>query len=196
MNYDLLREIGAGVGFLLGSSVIFGTGLYLMEVNWRNKLREDLDNSEKNEVSKSTPLLIIPSAEKKNSTCLPVVENNDWYLWLNLTKNNDRSKFVENHQALRTQFVEYGRKYEHLQIHNGDFDALPSCLIVLASRSVPSSRYCMAKTTAEYKSELDGLKSYLVSASLENRVIGPTCEQEKVTQYGDNFELQKIINRR
>jgi hypothetical protein len=118
----------------------------------------------------------------------------DWYMWLNLTKEGNT--LVENHHEIRAKFRELGKRYEHLQIHDGDFDPVPDGIMILASRSIPSSRYCMAKTTAAYRSELDSLKNDLVKESLETRVIGPTNSPMEVQQYGDNFKLHEIVRRR
>ena len=120
----------------------------------------------------------------------------DWYLWLNLTTKEDRNAFVKDHLELRKTFDRLGRNYPHLQVHDGNFDALPDCVVVLASRSIPSSRYCMAKTSEQYRQEIDCLRNDLLGASLEERVIGPTNNPKDVFQYGDNFELQKILDGR
>ncbi len=120
---------------------------------------------------------------------------NEWYLWLDLTKTENHDEFVNNHVELRQTFNDLGKIYTNLQIHDGDFDKLPDCVIVLANYQHHSSRYAMAKTVEQFKTELDSLKNDLVHASLEKRVIGPTNRQEDVIEYADNFELEKIIAR-
>jgi hypothetical protein len=138
----------------------------------------------------------INNKEQINTKSSDIPQENNWYLWLNLTREENRDSFVENHHKLRNQFTEYGKKYEHLQVHDGDFDPLPKGVIYLATRSVQSSRYCMAKTAEQFKPELESLKNDLIIASLENRVIGPTNNTELIEQYGDNLEMVRLFARR
>jgi len=117
-------------------------------------------------------------------------------MWLNLTEEENKNALVENHQEIRDKFRELGKRYEHLQIHDGDFDPVPEGIMILAARSIPSSKYCMARTTMNHKSELDDLKNDLVNKSLDSRVIGPTNSSIEIQQYGDNFKLHEIVKRR
>lgn len=197
MDPDTIAEIGALVGLSLLGGAGLTAGFYLFNKPERyflgrpKKLNQkgQLSGKEITSVLKNTELTA-PEFSNDNN------EKDNWYLWLNLTREEDRNSFVENHRALRSQFKEYGKRYEHLQVHDGDFDPLPSCVIYLAARSVPSSRYCMAKTAGQFKPELDGLKNDLINASLESRIIGPTNNLEMVEQYGDNLELKKVVDRR
>lgn len=184
MDYDTLNGIGACVGVWLGGSVLLGTAFYLL-----NKHANGINGI--NIVPLDQVVETIAPKSKGDSA-----QNEDWYLWLDLTNKGDQNSFVENHRTLRTQFKEYGKKYQHLQVHDGNFDSLPDCVLVLTSRSVPSSRYCMAKTTATHKSELDGLKIDLLKESLECRIVGPTDDPREVQLYGDNFQLHEIFRRR
>ena len=195
MDYDTLKYVATCVGLLLGESVFIGTALYLLVEKTSSRFSRSTKENElsKSESSKINLDQVVETgvAEAQESS----VQNDNWYLWLNLTKDEYRNSFAENHLELRSVFKKYGKKYQHLQIHDGDFDPLPSCVIVLTSRSVPSSRYCMAKTTNSFKPELENLKNDLVKASLEKRIIGPTSDLRMVEQYGDNFELQKRLVR-
>jgi len=195
MNYDTLKYIGACTGLWLGGSALIGTALYFLN---RNTSRRFRSSARENELNESGSLQI--NLDQAVETIAPKsqessAQNDNWYLWLNLTKDEYRNSFAENHHELRSAFKKYGEKYPHLQIHDGDFDPLPDCVIVLTSRSVPSSRYCMAKTTSSFKPELDNLKGDLAKASLEKRIIGPTNDLGMVEEYGDNFELQKKLVR-
>ncbi len=199
MNYDALKDLGEFVGLCLGSSVFLGTLFYLFDKQL-SRSEETIQKSRKSPESNLELELLSPGAE---TTTLEPLESHlegktldgEWYLWLNLTKDGDRNSFVENHLELRERFKEYGGKYSHLQIHDGNFDPLPKCVIVLVPRSVPSSRYCMAKTTGQFTPEIEGLRADLAAASLENRVVGPTNSPQAVIEYVDNFKLQEIVDK-
>lgn len=172
MDYDTLKGIGAWAGLLIGGPVFLVTGFYLSR-----KLERIVSENP------------IPLKEE------PKV-NDTWYLWLNLTTPEDKDALIPNHLELRNSFNNLGKKYSHLQIHDGNFDTLPKCVIVLTSRSILSSRYCLAKTSEQYQPEIASLRNDLVNASLEARIIGPTNNPQDVFQYGDNFKLQKIVERK
>ena len=116
------------------------------------------------------------------------------YLWLDLTAS--QRTLVDNHHELRDTFKQLASNYSHLKVHDGDFDSCPQGVLIMAARSVPSSKYCMAKTEPEYRSELDCLKEALIKKpSLEGRVIGPTDDPKDIRMYGDNFELHDRVRK-
>ena len=114
---------------------------------------------------------------------------NNWYLWLSLTKKENPDIFVEDHDEIRNTFEEFSKKYHNLKTHNGNL--IPKGIIVWNTK-IPSCRYCMAKTSEEFKSELESLKLDLIKKSLENRIIGPTDNKEIINKFMDNFEIERI----
>jgi len=122
------------------------------------------------------------------------MEQNQIYLWLDLT--DSQRTLVDNHHELRYKFRQLASHYSHLKVHDGDFDPVPEGILIMAARSVPSSKYCMAKVEQEYRTELDRLKVDLIKESdLEKRVIGPTDDPRQIRIYGDNFELHEKVKK-